>query len=289
MKLYNLGSLNIDYVYSVPHFVAAGETLASTRMEVFPGGKGLNQSVALAKAGVPVIHGGMVGDGGEFLLQTLRDAGADISRIQKVTGSCGHAIIQVTESGENCILLHAGTNRAITEDYVQTFLQDAEVGDVLLLQNEVNNLPYIFSVAQEKGMRIAFNPSPYDESLKDLPLASVKWLFCNEVEGAAFFGDGTPEELAARFAVQYPDSTLILTLGKDGSLLKTVQKTVYQPIFQTEVVDTTAAGDTFTGYFLAAILQGKTEEVALKMASRAAAITVSRKGASCAIPTFEEL
>ena len=119
MKIYNLGSLNIDYVYQVDHFVAPGETLSSDRMHIFPGGKGLNQSIALARAGVQVIHGALVGDGGEFLLETMAASGVDVSRIKKVSGSCGHAIIQVDKSGQNCILLFSGTNYGLDRVYIE--------------------------------------------------------------------------------------------------------------------------------------------------------------------------
>jgi ribokinase len=216
MKIYNLGSLNIDYVYAVEHFVQAGETLSSKEMRVFPGGKGLNQSIALARAGAQVIHGAVVGDNGDFLLQVMADSGVDISRIQRVSGSCGHAIIQVDGAGQNCILLYAGTNHMVDRAYAEEFLWDAMPGDILLLQNEVSGLRDIFELAAQKGMRIAFNPSPYHENLKKLPLSYVTWWFCNEVEGEALFGSGDPAVMAERFWQQYPHSNLVLTLGSYG-------------------------------------------------------------------------
>ena len=119
MKIYNLGSLNIDYDYDVEHFDAGGETLASKGMSIFPGGKGLNQSVALARAGARVIHGAVIGNGGDFLIDVLSNSGADVNRIKKTDASCGHAIIQVDKNGQNCILLFAGTNHCIDEEYVE--------------------------------------------------------------------------------------------------------------------------------------------------------------------------
>ena len=204
MKIYNLGSLNIDYVYEVEHFVSAGETLSSKKMTIFPGGKGLNQSVALARAGVPVIHGAVIGDNGELLMDTLSASGVDTSRIQKTSGSCGHAIIQVDQNGQNCILLFPGTNHGIDKTYVEMFLRDAEEGDILLLQNEVNGLDVIFEIAHEKRMQIAFNPSPYHTDIKELPLSYVKWGFCNEIEGEALFGYSDPQRIADAFCRQYP-------------------------------------------------------------------------------------
>ena len=289
MKIYNLGSLNIDYVYAVEHFVQAGETLSSKEMRVFPGGKGLNQSIALARAGAQVIHGAVVGDNGDFLLQVMADSGVDISRIRKVPGSCGHAIIQVDGAGQNCILLYAGTNHMVDRAYAEGFLADACPGDVLLLQNEVSGLRDIFELAARKGMRIAFNPSPYHENLKKLPLSYVTWWFCNEVEGEALFGSANPAVMAERFRQQYPHSNLVLTLGSRGSILVSEDKCFAQPIYPVDTVDTTAAGDTFTGFFLAYVTAGKTVEEAIDRAAKAASITVSRIGASDSIPWADEL
>lgn len=289
MKIYNLGSLNIDYVYAVPHFVTAGETLSANAMQTFPGGKGLNQSVALAKAGAKVFHGGLVGENGDFLLKTLASAGVDCSRVETVEGSCGHAIIQLDSNGQNCILLFPGANRKVDGEYTRRFLADSQPGDILLLQNEVSALPEIFAISREKGLQIGFNPSPYDDSLKDIPLGDVKWWFCNEIEGAALFGSGDPDQIAANFAAAYPNSNLILTLGGEGSLYAGGGEVIRQPIFKVDVVDTTGAGDCFMGYFMAATAAGKSPGQALKLASKASAIVVSRKGAAVSIPAFDEL
>ncbi len=289
MKIYNLGSLNIDYVYAVDHFVSAGETLASDGMNIFPGGKGLNQSIALARAGAQVIHGAVIGSDGGFLLETLAESGVDTARIQRADGSCGHAIIQVDPNGQNCILLFAGTNHRISKDYIDTFLADACAGDILVLQNEVNGLDMIFEAAYKKKMNIAFNPSPFREELKELPLSYVKWWFCNEIEGEALFGSSDPMQIVENFVAQYPGSCLVLTLGSNGSIFADGKTLVKQPIFPTKAVDTTAAGDTFTGYFLASVTSGRTVEQALEVASKASSITVSRKGASESIPYAREL
>lgn len=288
MKIYNLGSLNIDYVYHVPHFVRAGETLSATQMEIFPGGKGLNQSIALARAGATVIHGGMIGRDGAFLEALLRECGV-ISRIETVDMPSGHAIIQVDPDGHNCILLFGGANQHIDEDYVRHFLEDAAPGDLLLLQNEVSNLPAIFAVAAEKGVDIAFNPSPFDEKLLDLPLNQVKWWLCNEIEGEALFASSDPDTIAANFQASYHHSNLVLTLGSRGSLFANADGVIRQAATPVKAVDTTAAGDTFTGYFLHAVTSGQIPAAALAIASKAASIAVSRKGASPSIPTKDEV
>lgn len=289
MKIYNLGSLNIDYVYEVPHFVQPGETLSSQKLEVFPGGKGLNQSVALARAGASVIHGGRIGENGGFLKKILEEAGANTDWVAVDAAATGHAMIQVEERGQNCILLFPGANHSFTREFVRKVLKDAEPGDVLLLQNEINLLDEIFEIAGEKQLQIAFNPSPFTEELRNLPLERVKWWLCNEIEGAQLTGQTEPEKILEAMQTRFPGSTVVLTLGKEGCIYTDGGQTLRQPAFRVKAVDTTAAGDTFTGFFLACVAEGKSAAEALHMASRASAIAVSRMGASSSIPTMAEV
>ena len=289
MKIYSIGSLNIDYVYSVDHFVTPGETLSSNDMQIFPGGKGLNQSIALAKAGADVVHCAVVGNDGLFLVEQMKKAGVNVSKIKTVDAPSGHAIIQVNKEGQNCILLFAGTNFAIDSKYIENVLEDANEGDIVLLQNEINCLDVIFKIAHTKKMQIAFNPSPFNDKIKTLPLEFVDWWFCNEIEGEALFGSDNPKEIVNNFIEKYPASNLILTLGKNGCMFKNKNTELYQPIYETETIDTTAAGDTFTGYFLNAVTQNKDIRTALKLASKASSIAVSRKGASISIPNADEV
>lgn len=289
MRIYNLGSLNIDYVYDVDHFVSAGETLSSDKMQIFPGGKGLNQSVALARAGAEVIHGAVIGEDGGFLTEILSSAGVDTSRIETIPRRCGHAVIQVDKSGQNCILLYPGTNRCIDRRYIENFLFDAERDDILVVQNEISGLDIAFETASRKNMRIAFNPSPFHSDIKKLPLSLVRWLFCNETEGEALFGSRDIREITEIFITQIPDGDLILTLGKDGSVFKNREKVIAQPIFETKTVDTTAAGDTFLGYFLASVTKGESVERSMAVASKAASVAVSVKGAASSIPFLRDV
>jgi ribokinase len=150
-------------------------------------------------------------------------------------------------------------------------------------------LPEIFAIAAQKQLHIALNPSPFDSALLQLPLEQVKWWFCNEIEAAALFGDGSPEGMAQRFLARYPGSNLVLTLGSDGCLFCNAMTQLRLPACKVQPVDTTAAGDTFTGFFLAAIAAGKSEEGALRLATKAAAITVTRMGASVSIPYANEV
>jgi len=289
MTVFNIGSLNIDYVYSVSQFVKPGETIASEMMEIFPGGKGLNQSIALARAGSKVVHCGLIGKDGQFLKDVLAQSGVDTKNIMITDSPTGHAIIQVDTNGQNCILLYAGANRTFTDEYIDSVIAKASSGDILVLQNEINGLEHIFDAAAVKKLDIAFNPSPFDDSILKLPLQRVKWWFCNELEAEYLFGSGSPEEICRKFTEKYPESNLILTLGKDGAIFKNRDMLLRQPIFKVDTVDTTAAGDTFSGYFISAVAQGNDIKFALEFAAKASSITVSRKGASSSIPYAQEV
>lgn len=165
MKVLNYGSLNIDYVYSVDHIAQIGETILSDSLKTFCGGKGLNQSIALAKAGVAVNHAGLIGEDGDILLDICKEYGVDTTYIKKVPAQGGHTIIQVDKEGRNNIILYGGTNQMQSREYIDKVLSDFTAGDYLLLQNEINQLDYIIDKAYEKEMRIVLNPSPFDDKL----------------------------------------------------------------------------------------------------------------------------
>ena len=282
-KILNIGSLNLDYVYAVPHFVEAGETLLASRRDVFAGGKGLNQTVAAARAGAEVCHGGAVGADGDMLLDLLRDAGADVSAVARVDVPTGHAVIQVTPQGENAILILGGANRAVSPETVGIALEKVGPGDILLLQNEINGLDHIIRRAVQKGLRILFNPAPMEEAVKDLPLELLDTLIVNEGEWKALAGDMD----ALRAA--YPDQKILLTQGSRGASLWTGSEVLFQPAFPVEAVDTTAAGDCFLGYYAAALAENLPYAAALRLAAAASALSVQRQGAAPSIPIRSEV
>ncbi|MGN8968319.1 ribokinase [Intestinimonas sp. HCP28S3_D6] len=288
MRVLNFGSLNIDYVYQVDHFVQPGETMSSLSLQVNCGGKGLNQSVALARAGVEVWHAGCIGPEGEFLRDKLTSAGVDTTFVRQVEGSTGHAIIQVDRSGQNSILLYDGANSRITESFVDQVLEHFAPGDVALLQNETSCVGYIMDRAAALGMRIALNAAPANEKLNGLPLEKLSWLLVNEVEGAFLAGTEDPEEIARVLTARYPKTMLVLTLGVQGSLAVLGQERVRMPARTVKAVDTTAAGDTFTGYFLRGVLDGRSLEESLGLAAAASALAVTRVGAADAVPAYDE-
>lgn len=288
MKVLNIGSLNLDYVYSVPHIVGAGETLASRDMNIYLGGKGINQSIALAKAGADVYHCGMIGDDGTVFLDACKEYGVNSDYIKQTDTKTGHAIIQIDDNAQNCILIYGGANQQLTKEFIDDVIDKFDKGDILLLQNEVNDIAYIVDKAYEKGLTIALNPSPYNEKLDAVDMSKISIFLLNEVEGEQITGAKEPDEIIKSLLEYFPEARIVLTLGGDGAVYADKDTKITQPVFKVNAVDTTAAGDTFTGDFLAGIIEGMPVADILRMSAKASSIAVTRKGAIPSIPYRSE-
>lgn len=291
MKILSLGSLNIDLVYSVSHINLEGETLSAKERETKQGGKGLNQSVALARAGAEVYMAGCVGADGRDLVETLRKAGADVSLIREVSDGSGHAIIQLADSGANSIIIYGGANLQITPQMINETLANFDVGDYILLQNEISNVDYAIQAAKKCGMKVAFNPSPISEELLNYPLELVDLFILNELEGQTLSGIQSEkgEEVMAALAERFPQAIIVLTLGEKGAMYHGNGQDLTCKAHKVSVVDTTGAGDTFCGYFLACTMKGMPPKEALETATRASALAIGKKGAAVSIPTLVQV
>ena len=293
MKVLNFGSMNLDYVYEVDHFVQPGETLDSHSRTIQCGGKGLNQSIALARAGVEVCHAGCIGDGGELLKAMLDDNGVDTSCIRRVEEMQGHTVIQVTPSGENAILLYGGSNRCVTEEQIRDTLGRFSEGDWLVLQNEINELPAVVNMAAERGLQIVLNPSPWNDALNRVDFSCLSWIFVNEIEAEQFTGEKDPDKAWEVIHSRYPRMSALITLGGRGSIaFRNTGGTIEcarQEAIRVQAVDTTAAGDTYTGYFIAGMAGGLSLKESMERAAKAAAISVTRHGAAPSIPWAKEV
>ena len=299
-KLVNLGSLCIDNVYRVPAIAGAGETVASRSHEVFPGGKGLNQSVAAARAGAAVAHVGCVGADGAWLRDLLAEEGVNVDSVRVVDGASGHAVIQVDDAGANAIAIAGGANRALRADDVARALAQVGPSDWLLLQNEINDLPDVLAAAKRRGCAVAFNVAPVDGREADYDLSGVKLLIVNEIEAAALAALAAtgatdalaradkPEAAAHALRERYPQAELVLTLGAAGLIHMGPGGASTLPAYAAQAVDETAAGDAFIGYLMAALLAGEGMAEALRLGSAAGALAVAKAGAAASIPTLAE-
>jgi ribokinase len=279
--IFNLGSINADHVYRVAHLPRAGETVAAQGYARLLGGKGANQSIAGARAGGQVVHIGAVGADGDWMVADLADAGVDVRHVRRGQVVSGHAVVTVEESGENAIVIHAGANRGLRLQDVEAALAEARPGDWLLMQNETNLQVEAARMAQTKGLRIAYSAAPFDVASVRAVLPDVTLLMLNEGEAAQM----------AREMGEIAVPMLCVTRGARGVLWTeaAVGETVTIPAPNVVAVDTTGAGDTFAGYLVAGLAAGLDPRASLSRAVSAAAISVTRPGASGAIPMAAEV
>lgn len=289
MKILVFGSCNVDHVFHVPYATRPGESLLATKLELFPGGKGLNQAVAVAKAGAPVFFAGCVGAEDTMLRPVLEEAGVDTTYLKIVEERTGQAIIQLDEKGQNSIVAYKGANSMVTKEQIDETLAAFAAGDILLFQNETNNIEYLLERAADRGMITILNPSPFEDVLRGLDLNKLSCIILNETEAMLWGGFSAPEDFLEWAGGNHPSLDVVLTLGSQGSIRIKEGQRIRQKAYPVEAVDTTGAGDTFTGYLVDGLSRGMEMSEILKRASAASAIAVSRMGAAPSIPAGKEV
>lgn len=292
MKFLVFGSLNIDLIFSVDHIVCPGETINSSALERSAGGKGANQAAALAKAGMEVYMAGKIGHDGDFLLELLQSYGVRTNHIMHWEGATGQALIQVDKTGQNSIVLYGGGNAALKDSEVPAIISAFSAGDIVLLQNEIPVSAAVMRTARERGMKVCLNPSPFDERIMDLPLELADILFVNEIEAAGLTGLPSSQDFETvleKLAGRFPKTEIILTAGREGAFYALGTVRAKGDIVDLPVADTTGAGDTFSGFFLAARERGRDVTESLRLACKASSIAVSRKGAMASMPFAGEV
>ena len=289
MKILNLGSMNVDNVYAVDEFLLPGETKLSQGLNLFCGGKGLNQSIAAVRAGNEVWHAGLIGEDGGMLLDKLKENGVNTSLIRQVPGKGGHTVIQVNSRGQNCILLYGGTNRMLTKEIIDGIFDAFGSDGAVLLQNEINLLPYVIETAHKRGLPIFFNAAPMDGQVHQCDLNLVDWLIVNEVEGQQLAGNCKEEDILPVLSKRYPSMSILLTLGSRGAVCLHKGQRCSIGVCSVQAVDTTAAGDTFSGYFMYGVLHGLSIPECLRLATAASALCVGRAGAADSVPRKAEV
>ena len=289
MKILTIGSLNVDHVYAVDHFVKPGETLASASYSIFAGGKGFNQSIALARAGATALHAGKIGADATWLKDRLAEEGVEVDQVIESETPTGHAMIQVVPSGENSIVLYGGANQMVSSDDLSRALLRMSEGDWLLLQNEISSVAEAIRLGKERGLKVVLNPGPMNPEVLTFPLDLVDLFVLNETEAEGLTGETHPPEIRRVMNERFPHAATVLTRGSRGAIYFDLETELFQPSAPVDAVDTTAAGDTFIGYFLAELLQMHPPEKALERGCRAAEICVTRSGASDSIPKQNEV
>ena len=215
--------------------------------------------------------------------------GVNITHLGITNTPTGQAILQIDPSGENAIIILGGANLAAHEHLIDAALNDATGDEILLIQNETSGNEAAIRQAKAKGLQVAFNMAPMNANARALPLALIDYFIINETEGEALTGKTEPSEICDAVLEQHPHSAVVLTLGPAGVLFRTAERNLSQPAYPVETVDTTGAGDTFTGYFLATLMKTKQVELALQTAAAAAALSVTQPGAATSIPTLHDV
>ena len=284
MTIWNLGSINADMVYTMPRLPIAGETLAASGLQTYLGGKGANMSVAAVRAGSRVAHIGAVGPDGRWALDRLTGYGIDTGHIAEVETPTGHAIIAVDAEGENLIILFPGANQALEAQQVSEILAEAITGDVLLMQNETNMQVQAARLGRDLGMTVCYAAAPFQADAVQAVLPYLDFLILNEVEA---------EQLQAATGLApsgLPIEHVIVTMGSKGArYFRRDHDPLDFSAHEVSAVDTTGAGDTFTGYLLAGMDQGMPIALAITQSMRAAALMVTRHGTADVIPDLKEV
>lgn len=285
MTIWNLGSVNADMVYRLPHLPGPGETLAAFGFQKGLGGKGANMSVAGARAGSRVELIGAIGVDGAWMRDRLAEYGVGVSHLAMAGETSGHAIIAVDAQGENQIVILPAANLLIDEDAVHRALDAAGPGDIAVCQNETNVQVVFARAARARGLRVAYAAAPFTVDAVQAILPEIDLLILNEVEARQM-------ETALSCGIDaLPVRDVVVTLGAEGCRwidTKSGENRIF-PTPKVEVLDTTGAGDTFTGFLLAGLDQGLGMAQAIDGALRAAAVMVTRLGTADVIPTQAEV
>jgi len=298
-----IGSINMDLVLNVPRMPHPGETLSGGRFQTISGGKGANQAVACARLSADSVKVAMVaclGDDafGAELRAALRNDGIDDSHVSTVSGEAsGVASILVDASGQNSIVLAAGANDALSPAHIDAARGLIEQARIVVLQLEtpLATVRHAIGLAHQLGKTVVLNPAPAQALPADL-LAQVEYLIPNEIEAAMLAGlnaASLDNDAAIEAAVEKlraaGSASVLVTLGEKGVYAALSSGSVHFAAQPTKAVDTTAAGDTFIGGFVAALAEGRSEADAIAFGQRAAALSVARVGAQTSIPYRREL
>lgn len=284
MTVYNLGSINIDHIFRLDHLPQAGETLLSKDYLCCLGGKGANQSLALALGGAQVEHIGRMALPDLHFIDQLKQTGVNLDSIDTTAQTTASAIVMVDDtSGENQIVINPGANQQISTQAIDSSLDNALPGDWALSQNETNAVPYFLQQAKEKGLNVCYSAAPFvaETTIDLLPITDLLVVNQLEAEALAEALDCTLEQ------IDVPH--LLVTLGAEGARYIGKEGDWTLPSPKVSAVDTTGAGDTFLGFLLAALTQQQTMRDAMVLALHAAALQVTRKGTADAIPSLHEV
>ena len=291
-----IGSLNMDLVVNVDTMPKPGQTIIGSNFKEVPGGKGANQAVAMARLNGNVTMIGKVGEDGfgQTLINSLKNDKVDTTYIQTAKGATGVALITVDKNAQNSIVVSPGANFEVKEDDIDNNIEAIKNSDIVVLQLEtpLNTIKYALNEAKELNKYTILNPAPAVK-LDDEIIKNIDLLTPNETELEIISGVSieTEEDIqkASQIMIEKGVKELIVTLGSKGSLYINKEKSMFKKAYKVEAVDTTAAGDSYTGALAVALSQDKGMEEAMDFASKVGALSVLKEGAQSSLPTLEDV
>ena len=291
-----IGSLNMDLVVNVDTMPKPGQTIIGSNFKEVPGGKGANQAVAMARLNGNVSMIGKVGEDGfgQTLINSLKNDKVDTTYIQTSKGATGVALITVDKNAQNSIVVSPGANFEVKEDDIDNNIEAIKNSDIVVLQLEtpLNTIKYALNKAKELNKYTILNPAPAvkldDEIIKNVDLLTPTETELEIISGVSI---ETEEDIqkAAQIMIEKGVKELIVTLGSKGSLYINKEKSMFKKAYKVEAVDTTAAGDSYTGALAVALSQDKNIEDAMDFASKVGALSVLKEGAQSSLPTLEDV
>ena len=291
-----IGSLNMDLVVNVDTMPKPGQTIIGSNFKEVPGGKRANQAVAMARLNGNVSMIGKVGEDGfgQTLINSLKNDKVDTTYIQTAKGATGVALITVDKNAQNSIVVSPGANFEVKEDDIDNNIEAIKNSDIVVLQLEtpLDTIKYALNKAKELNKYTILNPAPAVK-LDDEIIKNVDLLTPNETELEIISGVSIESEediqKAAQIMIEKGVKELIVTLGSKGSLYINKEKSMFKKAYKVEAVDTTAAGDSYTGALAVALSQDKGMEEAMDFASKVGALSVLKEGAQSSLPTLEDV
>lgn len=287
VNILNFGKLSVEHIYSATNIDFSKNITEIGALQTFAGGRGLNISVALSRAGFTKNHhAGIVGADGEFLRDALKNSGVNTSNIKIVDEATAHSIILLITNTEHKKFSFGGTNLNITKSFADAVLSKFTEEDILIIDDGISNYEYIIGEAQQMGMKIFFAP---ENTTINIDLSLLHHIFISEEQAITISGESKREEIIKYFKEKHPALRVLIDFSDNGFLYINKTQTLFQPAYKGEKVDTTAGFDTFIGYFIALVSKNKKIGEVLRLSSAARTLSVAKRGAAITIPYENEI
>lgn len=287
VNILNFGTLYAECIYTVGNLDFSDDTLEIESSQTFAGGRGLNISVALSRAGISkIFHAGYVGASSEFLREALKNSGVNTANLKLVDKPSAHSIVLLEDETRSKKLYFKGVNNEVSLEFAETVLNRFSCEDILIIDDGVSNFEYIIGMAHEKNMKIFIAP---ENPVINLDLNLIDYIFINEIQAKNISKRESRQDIVKFFKSNYPLLCVVINFGKNGYVCIAKKQTLFQSSLKKEHIDFTASFDAFIGYFIACVLRGKKLQYTLLLSAASLAICSAKKGSAFSIPYENEV